>query len=149
MVLIYIGLRPPEELIFVFCCIIIFFLHFGLKLWDCAGAVEVRNQLAEVLRLELPGTLVFDYPTISALTKFILGLTSPTTQASQSKLPSDLHSVSHGPGSRSQASLIEIKSKIMGVLRDILGGDVQDDVPFSRLGMDSLAAAEIRNALSM
>ena len=35
------------------------------------GAVEVRNELSRKLGLELPSTAVFDYPTVSALCKFI------------------------------------------------------------------------------
>ena len=39
-----------------------------------AGAVEVRNELSRKLGLELPSTAVFDYPSVSALCKFISGV---------------------------------------------------------------------------
>ena len=39
-----------------------------------AGAVEVRNELCRKLGLELPSTAVFDYPTVTALCKFISSL---------------------------------------------------------------------------
>lgn len=41
---------------------------------DGAGAVEVRNELGKALGAELPGTLVFDYPTASALAAYIADL---------------------------------------------------------------------------
>jgi len=39
---------------------------------DSLGAVELRNSLEGSLQVQLPGTLVFDYPTISALQQFLL-----------------------------------------------------------------------------
>ena len=36
-----------------------------------AGAVELRNEIARAVALELPGTLVFDYPTIDAIVDYI------------------------------------------------------------------------------
>jgi Phosphopantetheine attachment site len=38
-----------------------------------AGAVELRNEIARAVALELPGTLVFDYPTIDAIVDYIGG----------------------------------------------------------------------------
>lgn len=36
-----------------------------------AGAVELRNEISKKVGCELPGTLVFDYPTASAIAKYI------------------------------------------------------------------------------
>ena len=36
-----------------------------------AGAVELRNEIARAVALELPGTLVFDYPTVDAMVDYI------------------------------------------------------------------------------
>ena len=40
---------------------------------DSLGAVELKNSLEGRLGLQLPGTLVFDYPTVSALVRYIDG----------------------------------------------------------------------------
>ena len=38
---------------------------------DSLGAVELRNSLATAVGADLPGTLVFDYPSISSLCGFL------------------------------------------------------------------------------
>eukprot|EP00963_Diacronema_lutheri_P014534 scaffold3126_cov908-Pavlova_lutheri.AAC.1 len=56
---------------------------------DSLGAVEVRNGIERSVGLELPGTLVFDYPSISAISVYLeeclgvgedeVGLSSPVS----------------------------------------------------------------------
>ena len=43
------------------------------------GAVELRNSLEGSLQLQLPGTLVFDYPSISAISQYIASTTGAAT----------------------------------------------------------------------
>lgn len=54
---------------------------------DSLGAVELRTSLQDAFGFELPATLTFDYPSVAALSNFIVSLQrdpiSPaTTQAS-------------------------------------------------------------------
>ena len=45
---------------------------------DCtAGAVELRNEIGRVLGVDLPGTLIFDYPTISAMSAMLAAKLAP------------------------------------------------------------------------
>jgi hypothetical protein len=64
-----------------------------------AGAVELQTALARDFSLELPATLAFDYPTVSALSKYILERkgeeeanqsTAPLTQTEP--VPEEAHS---------------------------------------------------------
>jgi short-subunit dehydrogenase/acyl carrier protein len=41
--------------------------------FDSLAAVDLRNRLATVTGLQLPATMAFDYPTLDALTNYILG----------------------------------------------------------------------------
>lgn len=40
---------------------------------DSLGAVELRTSLEAAFSMELPATVTFDYPSISALAKYIAG----------------------------------------------------------------------------
>ncbi|MGV9546434.1 SDR family NAD(P)-dependent oxidoreductase, partial [Nocardia beijingensis] len=57
--------------------------RFGEIGFDSLGGVEFRNRLAKATGLSLPSTLVFDYPTASAVANFVLsrveGLAKPQT----------------------------------------------------------------------
>ncbi|WP_227979258.1 type I polyketide synthase [Nocardia spumae] len=45
--------------------------------FDSLGAMEFRNRLAEATGLQLPSTLVFDYPTATAMAKLVQSLIAP------------------------------------------------------------------------
>lgn len=47
------------------------FMASGL---DSLGAVELRNALEKSLQIQLPSTIVFDYPTISTMSQYIVSL---------------------------------------------------------------------------
>ena len=51
---------------------------------DSLGAVELRRELATISSLDLPATLVFDYPTIDSLADFIVSeLPTPAAAAAR------------------------------------------------------------------
>ena len=47
------------------------------RIWFPAGAVELRNNLSSRFNLELPSTVIFDYPNVKALAGFIASRQSP------------------------------------------------------------------------
>ena len=47
---------------------------------DSLGAVELRNTLESVTGLQLPGTLVFDYPSTAAITDLVINMSCPAQQ---------------------------------------------------------------------
>ena len=46
-----------------------------------AGAVELRNEIGRMLGVDLPGTLIFDYPTISAMSAMLAAKLAPEDAA--------------------------------------------------------------------
>ena len=46
---------------------------------DSLGAVELRKELAGLTGLELPSTLVFDYPSAQAISELIAGQLTPAS----------------------------------------------------------------------
>lgn len=67
-------------------------LRLGL---DSLMAVELRNRMAAALRRPLPATLLFDYPSPSALTDFLLDAdTRQTVSTSEGPLLADIASMS-------------------------------------------------------
>lgn len=67
--------------------------------FDSLSAVELSNGIATALGLQLPGTLVFDYPSVSAMAAHVQGLMAPAgalvpahvTAASLISSPADAH----------------------------------------------------------
>ena len=52
-----------------------------------AGAVELRNEIGRLLGVDLPGTLIFDYPTISAMSAMLTAKLAPKELAAVPEPP--------------------------------------------------------------
>lgn len=54
---------------------------------DSLGAVELRKELSTLTGMELPATLVFDYPSADSIAQLIAGQLAPQMQGAGPTLP--------------------------------------------------------------
>ncbi|KAK9834736.1 hypothetical protein WJX74_008822 [Apatococcus lobatus] len=143
---------------------------------DSLGAVEVRRDLEQATGLELPPTLVFDYPSMKELVDFLLqqlpppaslpapAASSPAT-ASASVSSGILEARSHipaaaassaapaaagpawGPMNLGQRTMF-FKQQALAAVAAIIEGPVALSAPLMSSGLDSLGAVELRRELS-
>jgi acyl carrier protein len=109
---------------------------------DSLSSVELRNSLEGKLGLELPSTLVFDYPTVNAISQFISANCSPAA-AAQEAAESVAGEAGKADEAASAAHLAYIQGEVAEVARGILGADVSHDAPLMSAGLDSLSSGEM------
>ena len=68
---------------------------------DSLGSVEFANVLAQKLGMQMPGTLVFDYPSVRAVTDFLAGQVAKTNLGTEAAGEADLESEGEEPWSPS------------------------------------------------
>ena len=106
---------------------------------DSIGAVEFRNTLASKYGMQLPATLVFDYPTLSNLASFLAPHMS--TASHQDPLPQAAPTAMNVVADMASA----IGAEISALLADVTGNSAGDpDTAFAILGLDSIGAVEFR-----
>ena len=127
---------------------------------SCAGAVEVRNELSKAFSLELPATLLFDYPTMGALAAHLAALAAPAAPApaghsAQPDMSAGLAQTAPGTAAgaepargSSQMSLAQVQEAVATAVRSVVGGDIAPAAPLAGGGVDSLAAVELQAELS-
>jgi acyl carrier protein len=99
---------------------------------DSLGATELQQGLADSLGLELPSTLVFDYPTVSSLAAFLSArLAQGQLAAPGSALPSP------APSSPSALARSMHHGAAGGAAAELLGAAGQHELRLARPGSDA------------
>ena len=108
---------------------------------DSLSAVEFRNRFtSKVPGVNLPNTLIFDYPTIASISQFAAGQMGPATAGP----PGMMMAAPAAPG----VSPSMVKELLKRIASETTGGSVEEDKPLMESGMDSLSAVEFRNRLT-
>ncbi|MFH8492124.1 SDR family NAD(P)-dependent oxidoreductase [Streptomyces longisporoflavus] len=127
--------------------------------FDSLNAVELRNRLNKLSGLQLTNTVVFDYPSVDALARFLAGQLADRHAPAPSTLPAA--PAAGGPvspllqrlaGLQADERKRAIVELVQEEVADILGHDdpreIEADRAFQELGFDSLSAVELRNRLN-
>ncbi|OLP87486.1 Polyketide synthase PksJ [Symbiodinium microadriaticum] len=120
------------------------------------NAVLFRNKLiTEFKDVELPTTLVFDYPTVKTLSGLVVEQVTQAATAAQQQamaaampmmaMPGTGYPVIPQPG----VTPIEVASKIQEVTKGMVGSDrdIDADMPLMDIGINSMNAVLFRNKL--
>ena len=103
---------------------------------DSLGATELQQSLADTLGMELPSTLVFDYPTVNAMAEF---LTARLSQSAHGGVAAPAALPAHGMFPVGASGAVAIVGAVgqPALLQQHSAGDASARVPYTRWDADS------------
>ncbi|KDD71314.1 hypothetical protein H632_c5313p0, partial [Helicosporidium sp. ATCC 50920] len=109
---------------------------------DSLESVELRDALSSAFAIKLPGTLVFDYPTVDALAGFLVDAAAGQAEGDGG---TEVEDDDASPiALRPPASLADVQTKVLRVVAEVMGGAELDPAqPLMAAGLDSLEAVEL------
>ena len=137
---------------------------------DSLSGVELKQQMESEFAVELPETVVFDYPTPASLASFVAERRAGAGGGDDEDSHSDVRSsssdasevyrartrrrrrrqrrrASEGGLEGTKASAASIQTRVVAILGDLLGRDVAPDEPLMDAGLDSLSGVELKQQL--
>ncbi|CAL8465609.1 g5145 [Coccomyxa elongata] len=131
---------------------------------DSLGAVELRMELSHITTLDLPATLVFDYPSTGELTAALAAMLPEPPLPEQARAPAAKSGRKAGvaesaaeSGAAERVRQIkawrppqrdDITAQVLAAVRTVMGADVSMEASLMSAGLDSLGAVELRKELA-
>ena len=116
---------------------------------DSISATELTRELSEQIHTELPSTLLFDHPSVGAITSYVSEFNQEKPPIEDSLRCAPVHSQpdttvvvpKRGPSARC------ITESIQTSLAEIIGTVVSSEAPLMTAGVDSISSVEFTRSL--
>ena len=113
-------------------------------------AIQLTSQLEALLHRDLPGTLVFDYPTVRDIAAFVASLDATSSASSPLQSADPAATAGSDLTNLRQASLPEaqaLERLVACLVTEITGDAVDPHTPLMEAGLTSAAAIQLTTAL--